>query len=82
MKQFKTFLRKSLLWFSKFFSAEQAESSKRFIAIFLVLSYVLHWYLLTYIKVEIANEALVKSAQTDVFILILVFGGFISYENY
>lgn len=67
-------------WFARFFSTEFSESSKRLILIVLVFVYIVQYFLLMYIKVEIANKDLVKQNQWYLFWLILVFGGFVAAD--
>lgn len=67
-------------WFSKFFSADFGESSKRLILIALVSVFVVSHFLLMYIKVEIANRQLVEESQWYLFLLIVIFGGYVSAE--
>jgi Mn2+/Fe2+ NRAMP family transporter len=67
-------------WFSRFFSAEMQESSKRLAFIVLVVVFVVQFFLLMYIKIEIANKDLVKENQWYLFLLILILGGYIVSE--
>jgi hypothetical protein len=67
-------------WFSRFFSAEFAESSKRMTLLVLVAVFVIQFFLIMYIKVEIANKDLVKNNIYYLVVLIGVFGGFVSME--
>jgi len=63
--------------FTKFFSSDLEASSKRLIAVVLVAVFIIQYFLLMYIKVEIANRELVKENQWYLFLLILIFGGYI-----
>lgn len=67
-------------WFKNFFSAEAAESSKRFGFIILVVVYIVQHFLLMYIPIEIKNAGLVEKSQDGMYWLILILGGYISAE--
>lgn len=69
-----------MTWFKKLISSEFEASSKRFIAIVLVLVKIVALFLLMYFKIEIANRGLVEGILENMFWLILIFGGFIAAE--
>lgn len=71
---------KFINWFKNFFSAEAAESSKRFGFIVLIIVYVVQHFLLMYLPIEIKNASLVASSQDGIYWLILILGGYISAE--
>jgi|SRR3954468_6605234 hypothetical protein len=69
-------------WFKKLFSSDTEASTKRFVCIVLVMVLVVALFLLMYFKIEVANKALVESILHDIFWLILIFGGFITSEQF
>ena len=68
-------------WLNKLLSAENEASTKRFVALVLVVVYVISHFLLMYIKIEIANKDLVSQSMDGVKFMILIFGGFIVAEQ-
>jgi hypothetical protein len=66
----------------KIFSSQSDMSSKRLIAVILVVVLVVSYFLMMYIKVEIANQALVDKGMTYIFMASLFYGGFITFEQF
>lgn len=64
-------------FFMKLISSAENESSKRFIALVLVLNYIVSHYLLMYLKIQIANQKLVEQTLDGVEFMAIVFGGLI-----
>lgn len=69
-------------WFKKLFSSDAEASVKRFVCVILVIVLVAALFLLMYFKIEVANKDLVKGILGDIFWLILIFGGFITSEQW
>lgn len=61
-----------------FLSENNAASSKRLICFGLAVVYAIAFFLMMYLKVEIANKELVAKGQDGLFWLILVFGGYVA----
>jgi thiol:disulfide interchange protein len=69
-------------WLKKLFGPDTEVSTKRFVMVVLVTVLVIALFLLMYFKIEVANKVLVENILHDVFWLILIFGGFITSEQF
>lgn len=69
-------------WLKKLFGPDTEVSTKRFVMVVLLVVYIVSHFLTMYFKIEIANKTLVTNSQEGMFWLILVFGGFVTAEQF
>lgn len=69
-------------WLKKLFGPDTEVSTKRFVMVVLLVVYIVSHFLTMYFKIEIANKQLVTASQEGMFWLILVFGGFVTAEQF
>jgi hypothetical protein len=69
-------------WLKKLFSSDTEASTKRFVMVVLVVVMIIAMFLLMYFKIEVANKDLVRAILENIFWLILIFGGFVTAEQF